>query len=262
MKQLLGFLLSLLFFNQIYADCDNTGSFWVYPSNNKLNTNSLIVLNAYAGMQEVVTNLNDKYPIYLESENHRVLLEVIETHKGFLDIAQCLLSPKDSLLVGETYTLKIDSIDPFAEYLLSNWNEQTKKREPFTWIVSNSVDNNNPILTEEPKIVDKRYIEYGCGPEIFVDFEMKIEDDSDILVETELIDIDSNKRRVYYLILRDKMCLSVGHGMCSGAFELSNTGFSKIRFKFLDICGNTTNEWTGWVKFENSFAEDVQWIEE
>ena len=135
----------------------------------------------------------------MESEGQRIELEVIETCKGMFSTTQALLRPKSKLMVGKTYNLKISNLDEWEKRSLTKWNSEKKEYEPISWKVNNKTDNENPKWITKPKLVDKTTIWYGCGPAVYVVFDLKINDSSNSLIKTELYNTNTNETNTYYL---------------------------------------------------------------
>ncbi len=244
MKKIL-ILLTLFFLTQnIFADCASH-NLSVFPMGKQIYQNSWIVLGAYERSQAIISELNAKYPIFLESETHKVPLIVKETHKGQMRIEQAILQPKEKLKAGEIYRLKIENLPKQHAQYLRRYNHDKSEYEPIEWTVLEGSDTEMPKIIKKPIAIDKHYMRYGCGPEHYVTFEFDIKDQSELLIETEVTDLTTNEKAVYFLTTsyHEKNRVEVGHYMCSGAFTHPSDGNYQIRFKFYDPSGNTT----GWL---------------
>lgn len=252
MKSFSTFLLTIFISGQIYADCSLDG-FWVFPEKKEIRPNTIIVLEGHAMSQKIVASLNLDYPIYLESDGHKVKLIVLSTYKGMYGLTQAMLQPVQKLIPGTTYELKIGNLDKDERNLLTRLNFETNEMEPISWHVESEIDKLPPKLKMTPKLVDKRIMHYGCGPEIYAIFKLGVEDETEILVKTELVDITNGISTICYLSLSQPDTLKVGHGMCSGAFDFKPAHNYKIRFNLVDSCGNTAINWSEWIEFESSY---------
>ncbi|MFK7774171.1 MAG: hypothetical protein AB8F94_18615 [Saprospiraceae bacterium] len=235
--------LSILFFVffysiSLFADCGMSG-LWVFPKGGEIAKNSIIMIEGYAASQKIINNLDGKNSAYLQSENHIVKLKVEIIKKGGFGLTQAILKPQELLKVGEEYWLKIDGLNERMNKVDSYRNQKTK------WKVKNEIDTKNPFWKSEmrPKFLNTTYIEYGCGPEIFAHFQVKINDDSETLVKTEVMDLKTKVSTIYYLTSKAGK-ISIGHGMCSGAFSLSKNGKYKVRFDLMDASGNSFGRWS------------------
>lgn len=215
----------------------------------------MIILEGYGTSQKIINLLNKDYPVYLETEGHKVKLNIKGTYKGMHALTQAIMVPEQKLISGKTYELKIDNLSPLDKSELLRWNSKLKKRETINWKVS-GIDNSIPEFINEPKLLDKKTVQYGCGPAVYADFNIQTKDDSELLLKTELVDTKNGESTIYFLIANKSGKISVGHGMCSGAFGYKKDGQYKIRFSLMDICGNEGNNWTAWIKFESPYEGD------
>lgn len=255
MRTILIILLSTIITGQVFARCTGEG-LWTFPQKGTIKQNSLIVLTGYARSQKIVTSLNQKHPIYLESEGHKVKLNVKSTFKGYFQLTQAILEPSEKLIAGRTYQLRIEKLDEFEKPLVSRWNSELGKDEPITWKVEGGTDTEIPELVNEPELLDKRTILLGCGSATYADFKIQTKDESQVLVKTELFDLETDESTTYFLSFDETDTLSVGHGMCSGAFDFKQNGKYKVRFALMDICGNENDKWTAWIEFDSPLNAD------
>lgn len=252
MRILITILLSLLITGKVLAEC-SSGGIKVFPSTKEIKQSSRIILEGYASSQKVIELLNKDYPVYLESGNHQIKLKVLSINKGMYSLTQAILEPREKLLPGKTYFLKVDKLDDYQQGFLKKWDSEKKSYEPVSWIVGDKIDTSAPKLLATPRLVDKKTLPYGCGPAVYANFKLEAEDESDILVKTELVNITTGQKNIYYLNLHISGTLNVGHGMCSGAFSFRPQNFYKIRFNLTDNCGNSDNLWTDWIEFESPY---------
>ncbi len=192
MKIILSFLVGVILTGQAFARCSSHG-IWTYPKNGILKQNSWIIVEGYATSQKIINSLNQDYPVYLESEGHKVKLNVKNVYKGQYQLTQAILEPNEKLIAGRTYFLKIDNLDKDEKTLLTIWNSETNKNEPITWKIDGGTDTETPVLKNQPELVDKSFIHYGCGPAVKADFKIRAKDESDVLVKTELVDLESGE---------------------------------------------------------------------
>jgi hypothetical protein len=212
-----------------------------FPSGNTIRQNAVIVIDGYAASQEVVRELNKKYPVYLKSEKHNIRLVVKEILVGQYSLTQAVLLPERELTVGLEYTLVIDSLP--EDDFLNRWNEELKKNEPVVYSVVAGIDSIKPIFSSRPKELKKSLVRMGCGPSIHVVFDCTILDSSACLVKATVRNEKSGKEASYYL-KPNKGTISIGHGMCSGAFSFDECKNYEVEFSLMDVSGNVTS-WTG-----------------
>ncbi len=247
----------LLFFSllslQLHADCSVDG-LAVFPKASTISQNSHFILEGAWSTQELIEELNQKYPVYLSSRGgHQVKLKVLEQHKGLYRLTQALLMPEEKLIAGETYTLQINGLSKKdQEYLLNKWDPDANVYKPYSWTVIEGNDNQGPSWSQRPALVDRTMSMYGCGPAVFAHFELKTTDRSEVWIKTELVDLASNVSTTYYLLAEEGRLL-VGHGMCVGAFNFNENSRYKIRFELVDACGNEGEGKTAWLTFDSPY---------
>jgi hypothetical protein len=250
--KLLSLLLTLLISTvNALADCTGTGIYF-WPSSQTIKQNSRIVIEGYAGSQHVIHGLNKKYPIYLKSGDIKVKLTVKEITVGEVGITQAILIPEDKLVAGMDYRLFIDNL-PEYEAPLQKWNKTTKSYEAIEWKVAEGTDTEKPEWINKPAVKEKTYKLFGCGPEEYVDFSFKVKDASEFLIKTTVTNTKTNKSTTYYLS-PDIESFSIGHGMCSGAFNFREGDEFEATLDLIDASGNITTWSDAKVKFTKPSA--------
>lgn len=250
MKTIITFIIGVLLCSNLHAKCGSSG-LYAFPKGGTISQNTCIVLEGYFRSESIIDSLNHSYPIYLLSDKHKVKLNVKTINKGDFGLTQAILVPDEKLTIGETYVLTIDNLDEDSKELLYKWNTKDRAKEPIAWEVIKGNDLSKPKLRSAPKLIDSKTTHYGCGPSVFVEFKLSIDDESEVLIKTELIDISSGKSTIYILPMSESNKLNVGHGMCSGAFKYEREKSYKIRFSPIDISGNDSDTWTDWIAFES-----------
>ena len=74
---------------------------WAYPSSESISSNSIIIVEGYSFSQRIVDSLNISYPVYLQTDDHRIDLEVVDICIGGYQLTQADLQPKQSLVRGK-----------------------------------------------------------------------------------------------------------------------------------------------------------------
>lgn len=235
-----------------FADCAGTG-LYVFPSQKEIRTNSLFLLEGYAESQHVIAGLNKEFPIYLKSGKEIIKLEVIETNKGQFYVTQALLKPESPLTLGKEYILVIDHL-PEYEYF-GDYNQITQKYDPISYFVNLPDDLAPPKLMTIPQEKNKSLAHFGCGPSIHVEFGFDISDDSNVFVRTTMKSKENGTTTTYLLVYGGKG-ISIGHGMCSGAFNFNDGNDYEVQFEFLDTSGNALNEQSEWISFTKPTDEN------
>ncbi|MBC7448227.1 MAG: hypothetical protein H7330_09235 [Hymenobacteraceae bacterium] len=249
MKKIILILLALLPALRGAAKCGGRG-LWVWPTSSFVSTNAVFVLNANGLSQEVITNLNKKHAVYLISENQKVRLQVREVCVGQYLITQAVLVPIDPLVVGADYQLIIENL-PQYQALESRKTEMGRLEQPH-WKVSASLAPEPIAWLSSPKVVNKQKIEYGCGPERYVTFNYALAISGEYLLKTTIQGAGDNFKTTYYLEA-ERGQVSVGHGMCSGAFLLADNSHYEVTFDVFDAQGNVF-AWQG-----PPIAFDTKW---
>lgn len=247
MKKLFQLCLLISMSANLLAEC-GYGGISAFPKGDHIYQNSQIMIEAYEWTREIVRGLNHQYPVYLQSDGHRVSLRVIEICEGDYRLNQAILKPEEKLIAGQRYFLKIDSLKEEDQQLLHKGGND-KDKSSVSWTVIAGTDTERPGLLNEPQLIDQSITAFGCGPAVYTIFEFNANDKSELLVQTELTDLTTNEVTTYYLrTLENK--IQVGHGMCSGAFDYKSDGSYQVRFKLQDASGNDTVKWTKPVKFD------------
>ena len=218
----------------------------VFPEKREIKNTSLFLLEGYAGSQLTVENLNTKFPIYLKSGNEKISLLVIETHKGIFQLTQALLKPEKPLTPGKEYQLIIDSLPKFEH--LDRYNEQREKYEPIFYLALDEEDKTIPEWNAVVKEKGKSMEQYGCGPAVHVTFHFNASDESELLVKTTMKSIETG-REITYILISDKKAVSIGHGMCSGAFTFREGTDYQVQFSLIDASGNVSDKVSDWIAF-------------
>jgi hypothetical protein len=109
MKIILILFLSLIINPNVFAKCGSNG---ISCLNKKINLdkNGLIILEFYKISQTLIKDLNQKYPVYLQSNFGKVSLQVVEVLKGEMSITQVVLKPVKPLKIDQYYLFKIDNL--------------------------------------------------------------------------------------------------------------------------------------------------------
>lgn len=234
------FFVVLLTTVSVDASC-STNRISVFPSGNKIRQKTTFMIEGYARSQEIIERLGSTYPVYLKSGKTKVKLVVKETLTGQYQLTQAILEPESELKIGANYELVIDKLPKYE--FVKQWNSTLKNWEPVTYEVLSETDSEKPIFLSTPAETGKTFIRYGCGPEMHVNFSCFVSDSSEYLVKATVKNLTTNVSKSYYIRHNDST-ISIGHGMCSGAFRFTGDDQYEVTFSLLDASGNTT-EWVG-----------------
>lgn len=251
MKLLLSVAVLAVMFVTAKAECTISG-LSIFPAADHIYQNPVFVLEGYEASQQVVTGLNTRYRIYLESPSEKIPLIVTETHAGQYHLTQALLRPAHQLKAGDTYTLCIDSL-PRSERV-QKVNDISYRRGPVTYTVMAGRDTKKPVVPVSPEELNKTLVHYACGPSIYVSFSNPAQDQSELLVKTTVKNIQTGKETTYLIIPR-KNQLQVGHGMCAGAFDFDEQLSYEVRFVFMDASGNIAKRKSDAILFSKPVKE-------
>lgn len=224
-------MLFLVAIINCYADCTFSG-IWVWPKSDSINANGVVIIDGYATDREHVKNITHKYPAFLQSNSHKVPLLLMDFNEGGVLINQVVLKPSELLIAGDAYQLVIDGLD--ASDFVYPSNGKGKKKQ---WFARPVIDSVPPVFAKYPIEKYKSLVSYGCDPAIFVNFKCEVIEASACWVKTKVTSKTTGQHTAYYLYIRDGE-ISVGHGMCSGAFDLDFGAGYEVEFQLMDASGN------------------------
>lgn len=233
MGRLLIMLLLLFAATDVFSTC-SWGGIWVWPESDSINSNGIIVIEGYESSMETVKSIGVSFPAYLQSENHKVLLQRMTYNEGGYRLNQVLLKPTETLQVGETYMIVVEGVE---NSIIGSINPDVSQEKRKKWVVRSLLDTIHPTCATLPVETGKELRYYGCGLAIYVHFSLAVADVSDCLVKAIVTDKKSKNITTYFLHLKDGS-ISVGHSMCSGAFDLDIGRRYEVEFQLMDASGN------------------------
>jgi hypothetical protein len=245
MKKTVFLFIFLVNFISVKADCSSSG-ISVWPKQQNIASNSIFAIQGYAQSQELIRQLNKKNKIYLKCNSEIILLKVLKILEGQYSLTQAILKPEKKLIIGKTYELKIDNLGMFDKDDL----EITK------WTVNSENDIEKPEWNCEPTYIGLGYERYGCGPAKFVNFCGKYNDNSPTLIYAKVLD-KKTKISSDYFIQSENQKISLGHGMCSGAFAFDDDTNYEVQFGLMDASGNENLKLTEPIVFSNPTEKNV-----
>jgi hypothetical protein len=226
MKKTVFLFIFIINFISVKADCSSSG-ISVWPKQQNIASNSIFVIQGYAQSQELIRQLNKKNKIYLKCNSEIILLKVLKILEGQYSLTQAVLQPEKKLINGKTYELKIDNLGMFDKDDL----EITK------WTVTSENDNKKPEWNCKPTYLGFSYERYGCGPAKSVNFCGTYKDNSPTLIYAKVLDKKTKISSDYFITSEDQK-ISLGHGMCSGAFAFDDDTNYEVQFGLMDASGN------------------------
>ena len=238
MKFLLSLFATLLLASAVQAKCANGGlQFW--PVSKTIKQNPVFVIDGYATSQRIITGLGSTHKAHLRAGTQQIPLIVQEILAGQFALTQAVLKPQRLLTAGQTYELVIEDTQNKGYNLAKTlWGKGA------TYTAVAGTDKAAPTWKVWPKEKAKHYTEFGCGPEVFVEFSGAAQDQSNYLVKATVKDLVTGKATSCYVSPGTLNTFNIGHDMCAGAFALEKGKNFSVVFALMDASGNTT-KWTG-----------------
>ncbi len=250
--------LFLLFFvtfstKPAFAECTMSGMQFL-PHQKEISLNSRFIIQGYAYSEETINSFKNRI-IYLESESGEVVeLNLLEILTGQMSLTQAIFNSCEELKPNTIYFLKYSDQTESETRDMLQWNSEKKEMEKVFWKTTSTPMTE--ILNPDLKIQyeNTEFVHYGCGPSANAIFNVKNKTESEIWYKTEVVDLSTNKKTIYYITAwNDK--LNVGHDMCSGAFTFDIKGKYKVRFTPMNIDGKSLKT-TDWITFDSPFLND------
>ena len=186
---------------------------WTWTSTwnqSRISPNDWIVVYGGGDAMGALLNMQQHAP-RLVSQGHEVPLRVMATHQGQMNRAQAVLKPASPLRPGQSYKLAL--------------NEHGQHFQRLEWHVQNRARGVVSVLGN-PRVTDTSRQRFGCGPAVHIELEVPTQGETlGFLVEVT----DQDGKRHRYMLPSRNGQLSVGHGMCSGAFKLRGGQQYEIR---------------------------------
>lgn len=226
-------LIALLSSFSAFAKCAAI-SWNVWPSiETTLPLNARIVIGGYGTAKPTIEKLASYGPA-LVAKGHRVELQVTQTNVGEMKIAQAVLVPVETLKPSLHYRLTWKKLPPdFSQP--ANWTTGTTRDEAAPqWL---SIPSPQPGVHEE----------LGCGPAEQALVDLAVHDASPFLIRARVL--RGSQSTEYLLPWTKGEALAVGHGMCSGAFQLK--GDWKLELAAVDVAGNEAPMGCAAIQYKN-----------
>ncbi len=241
MKKKLLMLIFLLNTVIAFSKCGSGGiEFW--PSKQTISENSIFIIDGYSTSQKIIVGLGKTYGIFLITNNQKIKLNVQEILVGQYGITQAILKPEINLTIGQEYELVIENLGDFEDQVFK-YDYSTGENKKIKWKVTSTSDIQLPTWKEKPIFVKSIYSKPGCGPVEYANFSFIALDNSDYLIRTTVKNKSTGKETTFYL-KADNNIISVGHGMCTGAFNFVGSDKFEVEFNLCDASGNLT-KWIG-----------------
>ncbi|WP_224250178.1 hypothetical protein [Hyalangium gracile] len=221
----------------VLADCfDWNVSVWP-PLDRRLPANGQLVIEGYGELQEQVSRIAERSP-RLVSDEEEVHLNVIAVYRGEKRLTQAVLQPERPLKPGMRYTLRLTRpVSAKIPVLRPEISSRGDEILAMAWTVS-PADLTPPRWHEAPRATGQKVVHFGCGPAIHVDVSAAVEDErSQVQILAEVKRAEGGEP-VRFRLTPSMQQVRIGHGMCSGGFELQEGVRYSVRLMAVDMAGN------------------------
>tara|TARA_R110002073_G_scaffold334200_2_gene523231 strand:- start:13280 stop:14059 length:780 start_codon:yes stop_codon:yes gene_type:complete len=231
-------------------DCSSSGIFLLSESKS-IGLNQMIIIEGYAHSQKTINSFNDRN-LYLVTDKDKVLLNHKATYVGQMELTQAIFTPSILLKPNTTYYIELENQTAKEKLLLRKWNNQVSKYERLSITTGNKRSVNLNLKNIKFKFSETSFVSYGCGPETYSSFKIINQPKEKIFYKTEVKNITTGKIKSYYL-KSNKNEISIGHGMCSGAFVFTKNDNYTVRFTPINPNGELSII-SKWVPLKNPYA--------
>ena len=217
-------LAALLFATSVSARCMSASMSYWPPPNATIDARPVILINGMGGHQATVQGLKGAS---LVTPGHRVPLNKIATYVGAFRVTQTVWTPKQPLKPGKTYTLVVQGKS--KTWRPSDYVADSNQKVRHTYTVSKTP---RPALawTGAPSLGQGSVQQFGCGPAVHQGVVLPTTR-ADGLVQVTIT--QGAKVQTHVLPLAKDGTLSLGHGMCSGPFQVGGAGEYTANFSLL-----------------------------
>lgn len=198
------------------ADCA-VGSLTAWPpATTALPLRPLILLDAYGEDRPPIAALAKDARAALVNGKQRIPLTVEAIHTGALELTQAALTPETPLAPDTRYTLELRTADG---KVITPSHHTPDGRRPAAWTTTAETPA-TPALTAPPRVSQHTYALFGCGPAAHVDIAIATAAPGPLTAQVTLRDrATPDAPAPTYIVPINRGTLSIGHGMCSGAFN-------------------------------------------
>lgn len=235
--KIIPFLFFLPF--SINAKC-GFGSITYYPKSSFISPNSYIIIQDHANQLDLLKQISFKYKVFLVLGNNKIGLKFVKLNKGF-NLNQLILKPTNDLKKGRKYKLHFEGLDLNQKSLLNQnvYDVNSKKWIVKEWQCTEEYDNESPTWITKPTFVKATYRQLGCGPEKYVTYSLKVQENSDeCYINVRLYNKFWKEETEFMILIEKGKPLNIGHNMCNGEFRLYSESEYNVSFELMDICGN------------------------
>lgn len=189
------------------------------PADTALPTQPMILVDGFGDRQTEITELAEGGVARLVAGKHRIELKVEAVHVGAFGLTQAVLSPTAPLKPSTRYRLELRTADG-RRVPTTRFAEDGV--EPIGWTTAGVDAGTAPLtLTSAPKVTGQSYRRLGCGPSSRVEVSLPATSSTALAVEVRLKELGADGAMQTYVVPVVDGQVSLGHGMCSGAFRLT-----------------------------------------
>ncbi|WP_299122189.1 hypothetical protein [uncultured Tenacibaculum sp.] len=257
MKKTILTLLLIFGINSIYANCFLCASSGMefFPKQKQIGLNPMFIIEGYAMSQKTINGFKHR-KIYLETKNGELIeLNLQKILKGQMSLTQAIFKPSKQLEPNSIYFLKYSNQTEKEGKEMTQYNRESKKIEKVYWeTTKKNVKTSEKYNNLDISFIRSNVTHFGCGPAVSAIFKIKNMKTFDFWYKAEVIEISSNTKTTYYIKSRNSK-LSIGHGMCSGAFTFNQKSKYKVKFTLINTEGKPLKT-TNWKRFDSPYTKD------
>jgi hypothetical protein len=184
----------------------------------------------------------------LVSESEQICLNPDDRYAGEFRVSQVTLRPERLLTRGKTYAMLINEKSPRVDKWLGD-RRSDDALNSLQWTADLPRDDLPPMWFDDPELIKAEVTEYGCGPAIGAEVKVRVHDENPTMLLATIFDPGASTRRSYLLHLTND-AVFVGHGMCSGGFDLAPGAEYQVSFDIIDVAGNSAESFPKEVQFK------------
>jgi hypothetical protein len=224
--------ISLLLSTHLFADCASSGIHY-WPAKDTVSGTGFFILEGYYFSQDLIEGFKGKYTLYLVSDRHKVKMNLQELNKGQFHLTQAIFKPSEPLQAGKRYSYELTGLEKEHFYGWPGYG-------PKTYYISPVKDEQAPLWNSGAEYQTSSVQHFGCGPAVYSVFTVSITEKNESLVKVTAKNTEGEDECTYWIpVMGGK--LQIGHGMCSGEFNLQpGKKYELVIHHAVDQAGNTS----------------------
>jgi hypothetical protein len=252
MKKIIFLVLLMSGINSAIAECGMRGMQF-FPETEEISLSSMFIIQGYAISQHTINSFKDRR-VYLESEHNELIELNLQDILQGVRLTQAVFCPATELKPNTTYHLKYAGQTERETSEMNKWYPEIRKTKRIFWKTTDLESAKKIVANLSLEFQETEVVQYGCGPDAYAIFNILNKPAAETWYKTELTDLSNNNTNIFYLT-EQKGKLSVGHGMCSGAFSFNSEGNYKVRFIPMNIDGKALKT-TTWFTFKSPYSKN------